>query len=114
MNTSELIIKARDCASACSPAIARLLEGMADALERLALADLIAYEAARSDIECLAVMEKSSWRSGSGNWYSVTGLRNDNGEQDYVNRAIAYLDSRGLIERDSDGLVRVLPERDAT
>lgn len=114
MNASELIEKARDIAPACVPELSRLLDAMADAIDRLMnrleLADAVAYEAARADIECFAVMEKSGWRNGGSNWYAVNGLRNDNGEQDAVNTAIAYLDSRGLIERDEHGLVRVLDE----
>jgi len=83
---------------------------MADALERLPLADAVAYSAARSDIESYAVLEKWGHRTGAGNWYMVMGLRNDHGEQDDVNAAIAYLCSRGLIERDENGWVRVLDE----
>lgn len=118
MNTSELIENARDIAPACATEISRLLEALADALEesrkRLAMADAVAYEAARADIECHAVRERWGGRTGGGNWYMVDGLRNDNGEQDLVNLAIAYLESRGLIERDAKGLVRVLDESEAT
>gem|GEM_PF-4410491 len=98
-------------ASSCSPLVTAMLNTMADELERLPLADALAYTAACTDIECNAVMAKRSRQEGAGHWYMVTGLRNDFDQQDDVNAAIAYLVSRGLIERDEDGLVRALDER---
>lgn len=106
-----LIERAEDLAARCIPPASGIVREL---VERIRLADAVAYGAARADIECEAVMEKSGWRTGDGNWYSVTGLRNDNGEQDLVDAAIAYLESRGLIERDADGLVRVLDELEGT
>ncbi len=106
-----LIERAEDLATRCIPPAAGIVREL---IERIRLADAVAYSAARADIECEAEMVRSGWRLGTGNWYRVTGLRNDSGEQDMVDAALAYLESRGLIERDSEGLVRVLEEEEAT
>ncbi len=110
----DLIERAEDLAALCIPPasglVHELIEEITRLRARLALADAVAYEAARSDIECMAVREKCGSTPHAGHWYMVEGLRQDEGQQEAVNRAIAYLASRGLIERDEAGLVCVLDE----
>jgi len=109
-STKDLIEEAREMATACSPLVAKVLNTMADELERMPLADALAYRAACTDIGCNAGTVEISSQDDSGPWYLVTGLRNDYGQQDEVDEAVEYLDSRGLIKRDSKGLVCVLDD----
>jgi len=109
-NTRNTIEEAREMASACSPIVAKMLNEMADELERLPLADFLAYMPARINIECNAITVKKSKQDDMEHWYMITGLRNDFNQQNEVRIAIAYLKLRGLIEYDEYGLVRVLDE----
>jgi len=108
--TKKMIDEAREMATACSPLVAKVLNTMADELERLPLADPLAYTLACTYIGCNAASVEISIQDDSGPWYLVTGLQNDYGQQDEVDEAVEYLDSRGLIKRDSKGLVCVLDD----
>lgn len=118
-NAASLILMAEEASALAGPKLAELLRELIRIIEvmqaRIEIADAVAYYSARARIEGFGWMNKWSVSGGKrgGNWHVVTGLRNDGGEQDLVNVAIAYLDSRGLIERDKDGLVRVLDEMEA-
>jgi len=69
-STKDLIEEAREMASSCSPLVTAMLNTMADELERLPLADALAYTAACTDIECNAVMAKRSRQEGAGKVFS--------------------------------------------
>lgn len=98
-----LIERAEDLASRCIPPAAGIIREM---IERIRLADAIAYNAARSDIECGCFFygEPGAWV------YDPSTCEPD--AKDMVHRAIAYLESRGLIERDEHGFIRVLRAKD--
>ena len=60
-----------------------------------ALAHAIAYEAARSDIECTCT-EIVTWR---GHAYYDTASLGEGCSGDWLDRAMTYLDGRGLLLR---------------
>lgn len=59
------------------------------------LAHAIAYEAARADIECNCT-QIVTWR---GHAYYDTGSADAETREDWIDRAITYLDGRGLLLR---------------
>lgn len=58
------------------------------------LAHAIAYEAARSDIECNCTQVES----GPPDWYD-TASASAEFREDWIDRALTYLDGRGLLLR---------------
>lgn len=69
----------------------------------------VAYSAARSDIECYCAMEEHRGKH-SGRWYVTTEV--DPCFREYVELAVLYLESRGLLLRHpkAKSLVRPLDE----
>jgi len=100
-SAKDLIEEVRNIADTCSPVIAKMLNDLVVELEHLLLADHSAYLLACTCIGCNAASVEISSQDDSELWYLVTGLQNDYGQQDEVNEAIKYLDSRGLIKWDS-------------
>lgn len=75
-------------------------------VEMLTLQAQLAYSAARSDIETLCCPE-GEWADG---WHDPTTATDEDDQAD-VDRALRYLDLRGLIERHpTQQWVRVLEE----
>lgn len=93
-------------AAAAQPLVSRVLE----ACDVHALAHELAYDLARSDIECHCSSYDCRWYDTS----SVRDLDPETAETvvGWVERAVRYLDLRGLLRRhpDNPAVVRILDE----
>lgn len=67
----------------------------------------LAYSAARSDIECCCVQELVNGRH-AGRWYLSTEVTFSD-DIEVVERAIRYLDYRGLLHRHPDNKLLIRP-----
>ncbi|WP_440221871.1 hypothetical protein ACQQ2N_12305 [Dokdonella sp. MW10] len=61
------------------------------------LAHELAYSCARSDVECCCTHVRSD---DAGHWYDTTPNAETVCEPHVIERAVRYLDSRGLLRRD--------------
>lgn len=84
MSTRTLQLRKAEAAKAPAPALAEL--------ERE-----IAYEAARSDIESWCSAQQHSGLNG-GVWYDVANFAYPE-QRDWIEKAVRYLDLRGLLKR---------------